>query len=697
MKSHAANEELFTKAMEIIGPELDTYRSDRETNVEESYKVADAMFRAMTNRDLDTQERAKGVNTSWDTRSKVGSTAYNRFCTQFAALVTRILTTEKLPYRYVPVSNSSVWASDQDGARMADQYNAVAAWVWQQDQMPQRIHGMTMTLAKYSNIPLVMEMKKTHKRVAVVDQTSKKATFKDVTEEWPSVRVASWEALLGDYFGGDVQNQRIVAFETVVPLHVLAADSKNFDKEQWEKFKEKSIDYQWDGSTATDPAKERAENEDVEYNPNSAGRFLRRDIYAWLPIEKDEMADGVMPTLWWITTVGNEPQSSLCLRFRDDFDPDGEIPAIMWHARPDDDDKFYHVTNAQLSRCLYSVWCSLLGMLCDNVSNRNDPKRLVNTNLFREETMDNAVWKCDGPVDQAVREFIPQDTTGQLLPAIREITREWMQVMNVTENDFGRSMGAGRSTSATENLNIQEQAQMPAVFAVSYVVTQFCLWHARKVKSYVETYMRNDQVIAISDERGKMVSVRLKDLYGDFDIDVYVVGDFANNDMLARVGERFLTIIGQSPALMESKTHQVNVGELLRSVAGWLRFPNPSRFIGPAMGIDAQTRQAEEIDEMVETGQFIQPQEGEDHVEHHKVIMGEIVRWAPLKGTPEYQTVVEGLLLPHAKVHESMMGHSMASSPVGQEGGTLPAEAGFESPGEAMGQGMVAPQTGGMM
>jgi len=77
--------------------------------------------------------------------------------------------------------------------------------------------------------------------------------------------------------------------------------------------------------------------------------------------------------------------------------------------------------------------------------------------------------------------------------------------------------------------------------------------------------------------------------------------------------------------------------------------------------------------------------------------MGEIVRWAPLKGTPEYQTVVDGLLLPHAKVHEAMMGHSMASSPVGPEGGTLPAEAGFESPGEAMGQGVVAPQTGGMV
>jgi hypothetical protein len=216
--------------------------------------------------------------------------------------------------------------------------------------------------------------------------------------------------------------------------------------------------------------------------------------------------------------------------------------------------------------------------------------------------------------------------------------------------------------------------------------------------------MRDDQVIAISDERGKMVSVKPKDLYGDFDIDVFVVGEFANNDMLARVGERFLTIIGQSPALMASKTHQVNVGELLKSVAGWLRMPNSSRFIGPPMGVDAQTRQAEEIDMMVETGQFIAPQEGEDHNEHLSVLNAEIVRWAPLKGTPEYQNIVEGLLMPHAQAHEMMASgggggglQSGQGAPVDQGGGTLPQEQGFESPGEAVGQGMIAAEMGGGM
>jgi hypothetical protein len=697
-KQIIVSEELAKKIVDHLSPIYGQCKNDRETLIDPLYKLADDMYQGRQTSTEEPAERLKGMNTTWTTRAKPGSTTFHRGCNQFAAIATRIVNSQDIPFKYVPVTNDAVFNSSEDGFAMAEQYNAVARWVWSKDKMREKVFPMFVALAKYTNVPLVSYMHDERRRVAMPSQEGK-ATFKELRMLWPSIGVMPWDSVYGDMYGGDIQTQRAVFVEAVLPLHVLMARTKTFQAEQWAKFLEDPVKYQWDAATGTDPKKDRASNLGDDYSPSSDGKYMLRETYAWMPIEggawKDEGVESL--SLCRVRTIGNDISSAIIVGLDQDFDPHGEIPMLMLHSKPDDDDKLYHASTAGLCRSLYSIKCSLMGMLCDNVANRNNPKRLVNRLMCEVENMDTEdVWPCNGNVEGVVKEFAPQDATSVLLPAMDAVDNEWMLAMNLYPNAIGQSFG-GR-TPATEILNIKNQAQAPQLFQIGYAVEQFLRWYATKLKGHIDADLPKDMVIAISDEAGKMQQISLKDLYGDFDVDVSIVSEFQDNEILANKMIEMIRSVGQSPALMQSDSHQVDIGEMLKDAMRWMGLPSSSKYILPPQGIDARTRQKEEIVRMMPVSEggndeSIEPQANENHKLHIAECDAVILQWKPLLGDPS-ASWVEDRLIPHRETHLLMMEQGSSQS-VSQGGGTLEAPSTAQTPGQLVGAEQLAGAMGG--
>jgi hypothetical protein len=153
----------------------------------------------------------------------------------------------------------------------------------------------------------------------------------------------------------------------------------------------------------------------------------------------------------------------------------------------------------------------------------------------------------------------------------------------------------------------------------------------------------------------------------------------------------FLRAVSQNPELMRSKTHQIDVGEMLRSVATATRIPNSSRFILPPPGDDARISQGEEI-ELMQKGEYVEPQQAEDHQIHAAVCKEEELRWKAVMDQPEAQWI-EKLLIPHRMMHEQMAASAQMmqqaqaqQSAVSTAGGTMPNATASGTPGQMMGQ-----------
>jgi hypothetical protein len=682
------SEELDKKVKDFLAPLFAQFKSDRETDIDALYRLADDMYQGRQSIALDDTERAEGLNTTWKTRARPGSTTFHRGCNQFAAIATRIVNSQTIPFKYVPIANDAVFNSSEDAFTMASQFNSVAQWVWSNDDMRAKAFPLFVSLAKYTNVPLVSYMREETVKVAEPSLEGK-PVYKKKKLSIPSVKVMPWESVFGDMYGGDIQDQQALFVEAITPMHNLMKRSSNFSKEQWDKFLEDRADYQWDASSGTDQKADRATNLDQDYSPSGENKYMLREAYAWMPIEKGAWNDEAKElALFRVRIVGNDISSGMILSLVTDFDPDGEIPMLMLHSKPDDEDKLYHSSTAGLCRSLYSIKCSLMGLLCDNVANRNNPKRLVNKLAVETENLDDEdTWFCNGNIEGAVKEFAPGDATNVLLPAMDAVDNEWMLAMNLYPNSIGQSFG-GR-TAATEILNIKNQAQAPQLFQIGYAVEQFLRWYARKLKSHIESSMPKDMVIAISDEAGKYQKIAIKDLYGDFDVDVSVVSEFQDNEVLANKMMEMIRSIGQSPTLMESDTHQVDIGEMLRDLMKWMGLPSASRYILPAQGQDARTRQKEEIVRMMPAAmggndETIDPQANENHKMHIAECDAVILQWKPLLMDPS-GAWVNDKLIPHREQHALMM-ESSSKQPVGQAGGTLEAPSTAGTPGELAGQ-----------
>jgi hypothetical protein len=310
----------------------------------------------------------------------------------------------------------------------------------------------------------------------------------------------------------------------------------------------------------------------------------------------------------------------------------------------------------------------------------------------------------NGNPEQALSIFTPPDTTSIGYQLIQALQNEQGVATATNQNMMGEGLG-GRA-SASEALAVNRFSQQPNMAFLSYSLKQFAGFVGRKFKSYAQAFMDETQVKMIADE--ELDAPLYKDdegykLYGDFDVETDVVDEFVEDYVSAGQELQLLQTVAGNEGLMESDEHKVHSGEWLKGIFRRLRVQNVDSIITPAGGVDAKLRQRDEIRHMIETGEYIEPQEGENHRLHLSVLNAEILRYKPILGVkldPDDQqgaqnqakanSILNLFLYPHRDAHMQMM-QGEANAPQMQQG--IQQEA---TPGQAAGNEL-AGQLGGLV
>jgi len=671
------NEETMNKFLSDSNRDYDRYKTDRDSiGFEDKMQVNDGMYRCFRNTALkDTEKDA--TSGAPDTRAQIGSVRFFRMVNQKASLGYAVSSSVEVPFKYNTTNNPEIWGSAEEASSQAAIHNVLAKYAWKNGDCKQKMYEFWFQAHKYCNIPVQVILNKDVRRVALKDQKTGKVGFKDKeVNVFPTFNVLHWSMLYADIYAKNIQDQNCVVVLSVVPWMEIqkGLKAKWYDKEQVQKIRENLRKYRWDGTEGSTIRQEQVENSGSSgYSVGESELYLKWDIYRWAPINGEVYDDEADYELYWCTSIGNSLTNSIPIRMDKDFDPDGEIPIRMIKVIPDDTDMLYSMSWGEAARSMYSVECTLWAQTIDNIAGVNNPPMVYDSSVFKSLPEDfaykaGAKWDVDS-LDGAIKEFAPRDTTSQTAQLIGLVQNEEGVSGSINSNMMGEAYG-GR-TPASESLAINRFSQQPNLGETSYVLHQLIGFIARKYKSYSQAYLNPTMIKMIADEEldhPVYAEEAGYQIYGDFDVEIDVVDEFVEDFVQAGQELQLLQTVSANPALMEGQKYKVDTGKWLESIMRRLKVSGIDKIIVPSGSIDASLRQREEIRVMIETGQYIAPQEGEDHEGHISVLNAEIMRWQPVLNAKidpadgqlkaeqgQAQDIITLLLQPHLDAHKQML------------------------------------------
>jgi len=707
------NEETLSTFLKDSQNDFDRYKSDRDTfGFDEKMKVADGMWRCFRNRTLADSEQDSSTGDGEDEidfRANIGSGRFFRMVNQKASLGYAVGSSVDVPFKYETVGNADIWGSREEAQSQASIHNALARYAWKNGNCDQKMYQFWFQEHKYCNIPVQVVWNEERKRIAVKDPKTDKVSWKDkIVRSYPTFKTLHWSMLYADMYCPTIQDQNCVVVLSVVPWTDIQRRVKlgQYDKEKVMELRENKEKAKWDGTEGSEARSEQVENAgDSGYSPGESELFLVWDVYRWAPIKNGEYDEEADYELYWCTAIGNTLGAATVVRFEKDFDPDGEVPITIVKAIPDDSDLLYSMSWSDAVRAPYSIECTLWEASIDNIIGRNNPMFLYDSSLFKTLPSDfqykaGAKYDVDD-VTAAMQEFAPIDNTAQTAQLISLIQNEEGVSASINANMMGEAYG-GR-TPASESLAINRFSEQPNLGETSYILHQLIGFVARKYKSYFQAFGDPTMIKQIADE--SLDAPAYEDvpgykIYGDFDVEVNVVDEFMEDYVQANQELQLLQTVAAAPQLMQSRSHSVDVGEWMKGILRRLKVQNVDRIVKPASGTDAHLRQRDEIRYMIKTGEYIAPQETEDHDAHIAELQGEILRWEPLtkaklseEASPDMLAqqqqagdILTMLLLPHKQAHEQMKlnaaGNQNMTAPSGE---TTPGQAAGNVPAAILG------------
>jgi hypothetical protein len=705
------NEETMKTFLDTAKKEYERFKSDRDTiGFDEKMKVADGMWRCFTNRSLADTEQARSSKAP-DTRADIGSVRHFRMVNQKASLGHAVASSVEIPWKYKTVANPEIWGSAVEAASQAAIHNVLAKHAWKNGKGGEKLYEFFFQIHKYCNVPVQVIWHKDIRKIALKDMKTGKISWKEKEiNVFPTFEVLHWSMVYGDIYCKNIADQQCLIVLSVVPWMKIqqGVKAKWYDKEQVAKLRSDLKAYRWDGSEGATARIEQAENAgNSAFNPGESDLFLKWDVYQWAPIDGEAYSDEADYKLYWSTVIGNDLAKGIPVRMDKDFDPDGEIPIKMIKVIPDDVDMFYSMSWSEAVRAMYSIECTLWEQTIDNISGVNNPMLLFDPTRFQSKPEDlsykpGAKHQVDD-VDKAMKEFVPRDTTAQTAQLIKLVQSEEGVSASINQNMMGEANG-GR-TPASESLAINRFSQQPNLGETSYVLKQLVGFIAQKYKSYYQAFAKPTMIKMIADEEldhplyGDEPGYNI---YGDFDVAIDVVDEFVEDFVQAGQELQLLQAVAGNPALLQSKSHRIDVGKWITSIMRRMKTHNVDDIVLPGKSIDAALRQRDEIRRMIETNEYIAPQENEDHEEHLTVINAEIMRWAPVldaKIDPAsgelvaQQTravdVINLLLVPHRDAHQAFLDQAGQAA-------QIPEAAAEQTPGQMAGN-VPAGMLGGMV
>ncbi len=701
---------------------------EQQSYYRDLWRVYDGMGKCMQNRALMKEEKAEGANSPNDTRSQVGSTTFQRGTSQAAALVASILLGKKVPGGYSTRGTDNVEESYEDGKPQAASLNTLLEFTARADKWAKKFYEIPNYLMRMGNIPVMVALNRrktmvrrmepiyepvetgdvdpiTGEPVMVAQKVGEEPVWEEkIVENFPTLRMLPVDCVFADVMRDDLNTHDCVLIASQRTKSEILSDVQDgyFVPTLMEKLNATN-------AVSTNPPNQDAIDDRLQ-NRNlptpqkeMPNQYTQWDVYMRCPIDNQGKwaEDTEKPELFLGTFIGDDLSTAVCARLTQNPDPDGEIPIIMLHARPEDSDMLYHVAPGDLVRSNYSVECTIKNLSIDSKTKRLEAP-WVATEGEVNETQDfsfnqqRVLWEKSKGALRWLGSEVPDTTVGDM-EFLNFIQQDSMIAIGMNQNEMGMSYGA--RTSSYEASNIQAQSSRPNLMQARYIIEQLVPWLLFKHWRYWEAYGIDGQIVSITDQP-KQYSVDPNMLHGPFDIKVDVLDEYEDTVLQGDKMFRFLQTLSTIPQMANS----VDWTDAARKVGMKLGLHDVS-FIKNMPDEDSDTvAEAENV--MMQQGIMARPKQGENHAAHLKRHKAKRLEWKGLDNTPQGQWVAM-YLEPHIEETEAMAGGEasgagamaggMGGPGMGQltPGAPPPGISGNQSEGESRGNMLAAAQGGG--
>ncbi len=655
MKVDLLSDESRDAKKTLIGKYFDDFRAQRE-DIDLVSELDDSMYKGATSRGTwDAQER-KWTPLSTDNKSNVGSVLFHRQVNTRAGMLGAILASGRPLWQYLDRYVEGIPLAEETGSFRAGVLNAFAKWALEQDGWARKAPEFCTSVYKDSNIFAQVSLKEEKRDVWVAEDydTGKRTLDPETGAEkpvmgkrlvkktgvafsYPTFTFPYPRNIYLDKYVSDIQAQECVIVHSMTSKAKLMAEGDRLDQEA---VKELDKDSYWDGTYGSEAKEKDAEQTERDFDPNTlTGTMLRWDVYMNCPLlngewyDRDEaegeVADFEVKRLYSVW-VGNDANDMKCVKVTDEFDPDGEIPLVPVRALPSDGDMFYHTTHGEVVRSVYCAVCAIRNATIDNFGIRARPPVQVNINsmgLIKDIAWKpDAVWYVDGP--NSVTKFEPPDITAQSQNLIDQLEEETKLALATDAARLGEYAGA--RTSKYEVQRVTSATDTTVALQNAYVIGQLLPWMARKMLSYTTVFVKPEVI-------RRVVNAHLPqpiegELIGEYDIEVDLVGQYIEDQERAAEAMEAMQIIS-NPAnaqIIPPATRLALIKQFLEA-----RKFKLARLDFEGQTADSDANAVARLEQMLATGVFIPPNEGENVDVHLRIARSYALKWQGLEDAPD--------------------------------------------------------------
>ena len=693
-------------------PYLDTYFLSHQTKrggYEEIWELADEMFKAGQNESLRESERVRkdrqGDNRTKTKAKKTGSTLYYRTTRTLAALYSDILHSQRDPYTFLPRANEDVQLSADDADELAQQHNMLMRYSRDQEGFSQKAIDFLTALTKYGNVPIYSTWKREKREVldrwpvlnadgsVQLDDEGRPKTTVSRKVVWvnnrPETNFIPVNLFYADPDIGNIQKQNALFVVSDANISAIRNNSEYVNVTELNSSKLKQFE------ELDKLSQSRQINEGMEQSTSgiNTGLFRQMECHALLPIDESKPAgerwnaDLHEPKRYWVTLYGNTVTESVCVRIERNPDPDDEYPFEMVSLIPDDTNKLYHVSLAQLLRGNYTEAVIARQQSIDSKTiQMNRPLKAVKGEVHVKNGedltfgADKVFW-----VDNAnsLTEFnytTPLDTQA-VLASLEQDSND-----AAGTGPTVRGIPMGSRTSSTEASNALDAASLPHKMMAKYIFEQWLRFHARKGVRQWHLYADSKQILKITDEQQVYREIRPSDLFGSFDIQIALVDEY-DRDLLSQQNAAF---VAQQliPLFSDVIDKRAAAKELFEKYAKL----DASKFILPDDSSE-QKLQAKRENQLFASGEYVAPSLDENHTVHLREHRSLRMTLNGFEGDEQYSGLID--LLGRHIAQTEQLEKTVPQSPQVPNEGQLEAPPGNETAGEVAGNA-IAGQLGGI-
>jgi hypothetical protein len=163
----------------------------------------------------------------------------------------------------------------------------------------------------------------------------------------------------------------------------------------------------------------------------------------------------------------------------------------------------------------------------------------------------------------AIKQFEVRDNTQATISLLEYIQQDSRVGLGTDKNQLGESYG-GRTTLG-EASYINAASATPSLVWIGYVIEQKVGFYARKCMSLWKAFGTPEIIEQITDYP-LVPDVYPSDIKGEFDIEINIVGEYKDDVTSSGIIRDLIRMVAQAPQLLQSETHQVDIGEMMRDV-----------------------------------------------------------------------------------------------------------------------------------